>query len=361
MYYSDWSANNAYDTLTRPFQTVLNNIQRGIDNEEILMKGLYKGIGQAMAEIADPFISESIFTEAFLDVTARNGRTKDNKVLYNEQTPDGEKMISILKHLGETLVPGGGPQFGRLINSITGEPDKNGDVLEIPESMAGLMGFRLMEVKPEKALGFLLTKYQDGERNSRKLFTGGDEGTLKPGITPEQVIRRYYVANQALFDVNKKMSSQVKSARVLGLQDQKMSEIFEKRGLKKDYGLLINDNFQPFFPSKGIQEKFIDIAKETGQINPLEQALPIIINMNNAFSKIKLNQDFPFDVEDFLPQSSKEVTPQSNLPIQPMPNASILTPPIQQVAGLQNGLTPTENALLSESEKQIRLKQRGLA
>jgi hypothetical protein len=44
-----------------------------------------------------------------------------------------------------------------------------------------------------------------------------------------------------------------------------------------------------------------------------------------------------------------------------MPNASILTPPIQQFAGLQNGLTPTENALLSQSEKQMRLKQRGLA
>ena len=44
-----------------------------------------------------------------------------------------------------------------------------------------------------------------------------------------------------------------------------------------------------------------------------------------------------------------------------MPSASILTPPVQQVAGLQNGLTPTENALLSESEKQMRLRQRGLA
>ena len=361
MYYSDWSANNAYDTLTRPFQTVLNNIQKGIDNEEILMKGLYKGIGQAMAEIADPFISESIFTEAFLDVTARGGRTKDGKVLYSEQTPDGEKMVAVLKHLGETLVPGGAPQFGRLINSITGEPDKNGDVLEIPESMAGLMGFRLIEVKPDKALGFLITKYQDGERNSRKLFTGGDEGTLKPGITPEQVIRRYYVANEALFNVNKKMSSQVKSARVLGLQDQKMGEIFEKRGLKKDYGLLINDTFQPFFPSKGIQEKFIEISKETGQLNPLEQALPIIINMNNAFSKVKLNQDFPFNVEDFLPQSSKEVVPQSNLPVQPMPNASILTRPIQQIASSQTGLTPTEVALLSPEEQQMRLRQRGLA
>ena len=44
-----------------------------------------------------------------------------------------------------------------------------------------------------------------------------------------------------------------------------------------------------------------------------------------------------------------------------MPNVSLLTPPVQQFASLQNGLTPTENALLSESEKQMRLRQRGLA
>jgi hypothetical protein len=44
-----------------------------------------------------------------------------------------------------------------------------------------------------------------------------------------------------------------------------------------------------------------------------------------------------------------------------MPNASILTPPPQQVAGLQNGLTPTENALLSPEEQRMRLRQRGLA
>ena len=49
------------------------------------------------------------------------------------------------------------------------------------------------------------------------------------------------------------------------------------------------------------------------------------------------------------------------MPPQPMPNVSILTSPVNQVAGLQNGLTPSENALLSESEKQMRLRQRGLA
>lgn len=232
LYYSDWSSNNVYDTLTRPFTTVLNNIQKGIDNEEVLMKGVYRGIGQAMAEIADPFISESIFTEAVADIVARGGRTKEGKVLYTEQTPDGERMVRILKHVGETLMPPIKP-FGRIVNSITGEPDENGDVLEIPDSMAALFGFKLNEIKPEKALGFFITDYQEGERNSRKEFTGGPEGVLRPMKTPEEVIERYFVANKALFDVNKKMQSQINSARTLGLSNQKIAETFDKRGLKK--------------------------------------------------------------------------------------------------------------------------------
>jgi len=45
-----------------------------------------------------------------------------------------------------------------------------------------------------------------------------------------------------------------------------------------------------------------------------------------------------------------------------MPNPEVVQPPMPQVPGNMNqGLTPTENALLSDEEKQIRLRQRGLA
>jgi len=48
------------------------------------------------------------------------------------------------------------------------------------------------------------------------------------------------------------------------------------------------------------------------------------------------------------------------LPEQPMPSPQVIQP-MPQVSGTMNqGLTPTENALLSEEEKQIRLRQRGL-
>jgi hypothetical protein len=73
LYYINWSQNNVYDTLTRPFQSVLRNIQQGIEDEEVLLKGFVEGIAKAAGETASPFISESIYTEAFMDVFAREG------------------------------------------------------------------------------------------------------------------------------------------------------------------------------------------------------------------------------------------------------------------------------------------------
>jgi len=362
-YHSDWSSNNVYDTLTRPFQTVLRNIQEGVEDEEILMKGLYKGIVQAMGEIADPFISESIFTEAAADIIARGGVTKDGKVLYTEQTPGSEKMMRILKHIGETQLPQY-KQIGRVINSVTGKPDSNGDVLEIDKSLAGIMGFRLTKLDPKKSLGFMIQDYQLGERNSRREFTGGPEGVLKPMKNARDVIERYYVANKALYDVNKKFLGQVKKAQTLGVNNEQLNQIFSKRGLpKNELGKIFQGVFDPFFPSDKIQERFRDISIEKGQPDPFEEARPTLEAMREAFRNQSLYGDFDVKLEDFLPQTQPAPgsEQQGSLPITPMPNQQVIAPPMPQVGALNQGLTPAESSYLSEDEKQMRLRQRGLA
>jgi hypothetical protein len=60
-----------------------------------------------------------------------------------------------------------------------------------------------------------------------------------------------------------------------------------------------------------------------------------------------------------LQQKVVHLIHKSQLPEQPMPNQQVIQP--QQAAITQSGLTPTESALLSPAEQQIRLKQRGLA
>ena len=75
--------------------------------------------------------------------------------------------------------------------------------------------------------------------------------------------------------------------------------------------------------------------------------------------RLNLYQDWDIDLQDFLPDTAPEG--QSALPPTPMPSQDVIQTSAIQAPGIMNqGLTPTENALLSEEEKQIRLRQRGL-
>lgn len=79
--------------------------------------------------------------------------------------------------------------------------------------------------------------------------------------------------------------------------------------------------------------------------------------MRKDMSKLKLNEEFNIDVEKYLlPEADTSMVPP--LPETPAPNVSVA-----QAAPntMTTGLTPVEQALLSEEEKMILLKDRGMA
>jgi len=357
LYYINWSQNNVYDTLTKPFQSVLRNIQQGIEDEEVLLKGFVEGIAKAAGETASPFISESIYTEAFMDIFAREGMTREGKQLYNDQTPEPEKIAIIMQHLSKTLLPTTAP-FERTIKAITGEPGKGSEIYEIPYELAGIFGFRPIKVDPEKSLGFKLFEYQKAISDSRGLFTGEiDPTTMR---TAQDVIERYYIANKQIFNARKKMLKTINNAKTLAVAPDKIENIFDKRGLKSEYEELTFGVFDPFFPSERVQERFEDLAQQGGIANVFLEAEPTIRAMNSIMEGLTLFDEFNINLEDFLPDTSPEG--QSALPPTPMPSQQVIQTAAVQAPGIMNqGLTATENALLSEEEKQMRLRQRGLA
>jgi hypothetical protein len=358
LYFVDYSKMNVYDTLLRPFSTLLRNIQEGVDKEKPLMDGFIKGVAEAAGSISSPFVEPSIWTEAFMDIWSRGGRTPEGKILYTNETPTGEKVQRTIMHLADALSPSYKP-FTRTFQAITETPAKGGETYEVPYEFAGIFGMRAEKIDPLKTLGFYISDFQEGERNSRREFTGGPEGLLTGEIkTAKDLIERYYVANKALFGVQQKMSNHLKNAEVLGVARNNLSSLFKTRGLSEDtVNNLYRDKFDPFFPSEGIIDRFAEISRTTGQPNPFIEAQGTLRSMERDFSRQSLDKKFIPQIQNYIPSLSENIEPLNT----PMPNASILTPPVQQFAGLQNGLTPTENALLSQSEKQMRLKQRGLA
>ena len=186
--YVDFSHSNAYDVIARPYRTLVNNIIAGEQDDRTLLSGFVNGVNQAGAEIMNPFISESIWTEALTDLTVRGGRTAEGRQLYTDQTPAGDKAAIKFLHLGIALAPSY-RQFQRLGQAAFGVPTKRGDELNIGPELAGFMGFRPIKVDPLQSMGFKIAEYQQGIRNARREFTGGYFGLLRGGrIKPNDVI-----------------------------------------------------------------------------------------------------------------------------------------------------------------------------
>jgi len=353
LFYIDWSKNNVYDTLTRPFQSVLRNIQEGVMDDEVLIKGFVQGIAEAAGETASPFISESIYTEAFMDIWGREGRTREGKQLYTEQTPGPEKIAIIMQHLGKTLLPTTQP-FQRTKKAITGEPGRGSELYEIPYELAGIFGFRGIKVNPEKSMAFKLFEYQKAVSDSRRLFTG--EIDVTEMRTASDVIRRYFIANKQIFNARKKMLNTMNNADTIGMAPDKMYEIFDKRGLKSEYDELSSGIFDPFFPSQRLEDVFDENARRAGIPNVYLEAEPTLRAIQSAMDQLTLYDDFYLNVEDFLPDTNPQG--QSALPVTPQVSSQALA--TNNIPVTQTGLTPTEQALLSPQEQQIRLRQRGL-
>ena len=355
--YIDFSHGNAYDVATRPIQTLVNEVQKGITDEEVLMKGVLRGMAQAAGELASPFISEAIYTEAALDIIAREGRTREGRQLYTDKTPTGEKIKIITNHLAKAMLPFSYQQINRLYQAATDKPSKRGEYFEVPDELLGFAGFRAVKVDPVRAMGFKIADYQRGVRESRGLFTGGAESVLKGGPkTARDVIERFIAANKAKFNTDKEMLKNIRAADILDTDMDAIRTEFRERGLGNVYNRLDNDIFKPYFPSENIQREFRQIAENIDMDNPFEEARDVLLDIQDDLRDLSFDDIFDIDIEQYLPSYDQV----SALPETPSVNPALIQTN-QQASVSQTGLTPSEQALLSPEEQAIRLRQRGMA
>jgi len=372
-YYQNWSNNNAYDYLETPFRSMLRKVQEGIETEEQLSKGFVKGISDAFSKSIEPFVTESIAPEAIIDIFVREGKTREGKVLYTDQTPIEDKIKIITKHIIDTQIPLSKSQLTRLYYAYTGLPAaKSGQTYDIEKELPGLLGWRLIKIDPIRGLDFKITAYDKAKRGATREFTGGDTRLLSSPATKDEVIRQFFVTNRALFNAQQNMHLDLEAGKEFDVTNDQYAQVFEKRLRSvNEYGPFIDGVFMPYTPSENIAKKFEEKSREFAASNPtyenpFEAALPTIIKMIEEMQGADLSKEFKFKLSDFgvdekTPTEGKDLILDS-LGELPQPNPGIVQSTAQATPNvMQTGLTPTESALLSEEEKMIALRNRGLA
>ena len=302
--YVDFSHANAYDTLIRPVQAVINAVADGRTDNDGIMDDFMKGTFTAMSEFAQPFISESIWTEAASDLLMRGGRTREGFEVYNPKDTYGNKVWEGFKHLVEAQMPFSFPQLQRLDRSLQDKRlftkskfDEYGQTYEFGDEFTGLFGFRAVEVNPGRTMKFKVADYQQGVRKSGSLFT---RVTLKGGpIEPREIVDAYINANRALFQVKKDLKLDMDAARLLGISEEKYDQAMDRIS-NVEQNAIDGGEFRPYQLSAKVEEAFQTHADEMGATNPLDAAYDAISNLGNQFSDLSLDGLFPTDITNPL-------------------------------------------------------------
>jgi hypothetical protein len=314
-------------------------------------------------------------------------------------------------------------QLVRLERAARGKTGKYGEEYNLRDELPGLWGFRSVQSNPERSLVYKTTSFASDLKKAENLFTSPllKGGRVSPG----DILSRYQYSEARRFHTLKQMAKDVEPMKHLGVPDWKIRQEIEKRkGLGKDVvSNLMLGTYTPKSPSEffvtRMNEINIDLNQKEGISvpNPYYQVLPSILdiinknrglnllNENVSFSGLgaegmakggrvgmqqggeagdkelaasiwatepeEVKQSFEYDFDKYyasgvwMDKLQQEAPPVEKAPKAPLPETPPVDPKlVSQMVNtnvMQTGLTPTETALLSNEEKVIRLKQRGMA
>ena len=324
-------------------------------------------------------------------------------------------------HIGKEVVPMQSTfkQMQRLGQAAMGKTGKYGEEFSLRDELPGLWGFRAVQSNPERSLQFKLGSFSSSLKKTENLFTSP---LLKGGrVTPEDILEGYQYSEARRFQVLKQMAKDIDAMRDLGMKDYKIQEKLEARkGLGKD---IVSDLMLGVYTPKTPSEFFItrmgeinrDLNKKEGirVPDPFYKALPSInqiINKNRRLNLLDDNinfsqlaaegmaqggrvgmenggeagdkelaasvwvtepepvkQSFEYNFEKYYESGiwmgivKSPEAPKKPLPPTPAVDANAVKDPMVNANVMQTGLPPTEQALLSNEEQVMRLRQRGIA
>jgi hypothetical protein len=302
--YVDFSHSNAYDTITRPIQTILNRVQAGEQDKNGMMDDFIMGIIESTKELGSPFISESIWTQALMDIApilGRSGRTPEGYKVYGDRDPLGTKISKSVMHLIQSQAPLNWKQLQRIGLSMKptddiGRIDDRGRQYELGNEAAGILGFRAIEIDPEKSMVYKTAEYSRAARESKALFS---KTALRGGVVePKDLIDAYIAANRALFNSQKQIVQDLDAAKILKGDMREIRRFVSGKVGKKNYNALNRGMFVPYVPSKNVFRKSREITREIQEVDPnyrdpLRDILPTIANIRRQLFRADLLGEFP--------------------------------------------------------------------
>jgi len=407
-----------YDVLERPVQAAMtmaakqNIVQDQIDDYVLSM--MFAEDGPFM-ELMEPFLSPAIGLERIQDIASgnfliggRTGETAEGFRVYSPTDSLEDKINKSFAHVVKGALPGVITSGMKLKSALEGDVSGAGKPMEIgDELMALFTGTRIIRIDVKKDLRWLTS-------DTNRLLRAADETEKfykSKGFIdrpPSIMVEEFENMQEEAFKVQRDMYMKMQDMRMLDLSKTKIEDIMIKAGMnKKQVFNLMDGIFTPIKFSEPRFETKVETLKDLAK-HKTEKSKDFVYNIREnwvyPYDKLwKVYDDWygeKFFPEGYKPEEQGAVTNdkgdivydekgkikreptllqkgwekikplvmpgaptdyRSQTPLPPTPgvNPELVAQANQNIT--QTGLTHTENALLSNSEKAMRLRQRGMA
>ena len=229
---------------------------------------------QGFSRFVEPFASEALATERVIDVTTRQGRTREGATIYEEGAQLGDKLGQSVMHVVGAFIPGIVDQFvtvrggeivpGRVTRAITGEPSPAGDPYTVAEEVGThLTGLRPLRLNTTRSLGYAGAEYSSLRTSASRIFTGRADDN---DVTADDVVNAYVRANEARRSHQAQLYSRIQTARNAGMSDQRIRQSFRNTGIsQRELNMIMRNEFVPIDISRDL------IREVNNEVNVLQE------------------------------------------------------------------------------------------
>ena len=411
-----------YDSLYQPLDAALAQAQQQNLNpqetEQFVMNLMFGDEGPVM-KFLEPFISEPLGFDRFIDVTTRNGRKDGGGSVYTQSDDLGDKFIKSLTYVLDGVKPGIITSGQKIGDALSKDLTKGGKPVNLSDELLALFtGTRIIRIDVKKDL-----RYFTSTMNRLLRAVDETEGFYDvkdfANKTPTDMVNTFNEMQKEAYRIQKDMYIRIKDLELLDLKKSKIFEIMKRSGAsRKIINNLLAGRFTPVNYSKPrFESKVRTVKDQMRNLSKDNEEFRYRANRNFLFPQRELdkvigkyngikffpktfneetgqreggynpdNETYqtdkegrliydengqPLKEEGFIQQKIKQIpdmlkditlpgapgfTSKPQTP--PLPNTPMPTIKTAQNISPQTGLTQTESALLSPSEQLIRQRSR---
>ena len=193
-------------------------------------------VGQAIKEMASPFLGVDIATNAFLEIY--NNEKGSGGRVWNPSDTLENKAKAQVGHIISGVGPAIIQNVNRTAKAISGDVSKSGKRYELEDELKAWVGFRVTTFDPKISLHFKAYEFNEAKRDATSLLTSTfrDPNDLDDGELENAFDR----ASSARKEGYERMIKLVNAARQSGLSDTQLMMVLRSNGVtKKDSKAMI--------------------------------------------------------------------------------------------------------------------------